>query len=351
MPHRPPPLDLSTTAAENAVEGVPRERTVAFFVKTLRTSANNGIAAKIRHTVPAITRVRILMGTLSHIFGFPIASQTLVCKNNLLEPDQTLEECGVENGDVLILTSEVPFVRDVFSVQSVQQQLTRGRNFGAPRESGVLVWSASALEHYHVFWNDGWIQTRQPTNDHEHELKQQPSIYSYRRPHSSETPSVDATNNEPRQVVILSFYVTTPAGVASYYALPSTTPVRDLMRAVETFSLIAVSNQVLVCRGTLLDREHTLEDYKLANEDVIVVADQVPFVQGMSSVREVLQQLENGITFGGGSREVGVMVWSASHEEHYHVFWNHGWQTSSLPSRLPLQDRQAARVQASRRRV
>jgi mitogen-activated protein kinase kinase kinase len=126
------------------------------------------------------------------------------------------------------------------------------------------------------------------------------------------------------------------------------TPVKDLMQLIVDVFKVPLDHQTLICEGDLLEPDKTLEYYKLQNDDVIVLADQIPFVKEVTSVGQVKQHLDNGGSLGG-DREAGCLVWSDRKKEHYHIFWETAtkvWCAKAQPP-LTFQEREAARVRSS----
>lgn len=155
-------------------------------------------------------------------------------------------------------------------------------------------------------------------------------------------------------VPLISLYIKTLATRAEAAAMASviytshspTSLVKELMQLiVETFK-VPLEHQTLVCEDKLLEPENSLSSYELKNDDVIVLADRIPFVKEVTSVGQVKQHLDNGGSLGG-DREAGCLVWSDRKRQHYHVFWEGSMWCAKAQPQLTAQESEAARVKSA----
>ena len=114
---------------------------------------------------------------------------------------------------------------------------------------------------------------------------------------------------------LISLYIKTlatradAAAVASviYTSHSPNSLVKELMQLIAETFRVPLEHQTLVCEDKLLEPEKILASYDLKNDDVIVLADQIPFVKEVTSVGQVKQHLDNGGSLGG-DREAGCLV-------------------------------------------
>lgn len=96
--------------------------------------------------------------------------------------------------------------------------------------------------------------------------------------------------------------------------------VAKVKKMIERDPKTAASNKQLIFMATELEDDKTLKDYKLKQNDCILLVLGVEFLKDLYSVGEVTSRLQVGSL--KVDKDKGCVVWSDRKKEHYHVYWD-----------------------------